>query len=1017
MKRTMGVLFGGLLLGVSLMPGKAQEPVDAEFFEKRIRPILTARCVSCHGQDVQEGNLRLDSAAGLKKGGARGAALATNGTLLKAVSYTSSSLLMPPTGKLPTAELALIEQWVKGGAPVPATTTQAPPAPTSGGAKKPGFDLTQRRQHWAYKQVQRPLEPPMEKSGIDAFVLAKLKKSGLTMAPEADKRTLIRRVTFDLTGLPPTPSEIAAFLADSSPNAYEKVVDRLLASPAYGERWARHWLDLVRYGESMGHELDFDIPEAFQYRDYVIRALNADVPYNQFITEHLAGDLLPTPRYDRVTGRNESLTATGFVWLGEGKHSPVDIKQEQADRIDNQIDVIGKAMLGQTLACARCHDHKFDPIPTKDYYGLYGVLRSSRFQLTSSDGPATFGKPAAEIAKIRAGIDKRALSERWKASLAALPAERLKAELLSLNRKSGGISDFPLAQWTPSGAAMQTLVKPGELVLSGDPQKPVLALAPRTMVHSALNGRHQEGALRSPTFTIDKDFIHVNVAGQRGKLRIIVESFQVIRDPLYGFLTHTIDNPEPGWRTIDLRMVKGRRAYVELTDSARDNFSLGNLSDLNKGHEGWIRCEGAVLSNSNVPPGSNNLLTILDPEQVRALLSGTLRSGTLDRWVEDRLLPADDQVLEVLDLLLRKGLLDTKPLGDVSTQLAAIDNALPAPTRILAMADGDGEDENVFLRGNHKAAGPVAPRLQLALCGTENTPISGVTGSGRLELAKRIASPQHPLTARVIVNRLWHHHFGRGIVPTVDDFGHMGEAPTHPELLDYLASELVAKNWSLKTMHKLILTSATYKQRSDVRPTATATKLDPTNKLLWRMNVLRLEGESIRDSLLALSGRLDPTLYGPPVNTYLTEFSEGRGRPGQGPLDGNGRRSIYLSVRRNFLSPWLQSFDFPTPFTCIGRRSISNVPAQALALMNGPFVRQQAEVWATRLLKEQPTATPEQRIAWLYERAFSRPATAAEMKDALEFVAPPAPASGGEKQVWADLCHVLLNVKEFIFIK
>ncbi len=993
------------------MPGEAQEPVDAEFFEKRIRPILTARCVSCHGPDAQQGNLRLDDASSLKKGGARGAALPANGTLLKAVSYTSSSLLMPPSGKLPADEIALLEQWVKGGAPLP--NTKAPTPPKTGGSKKESFDLAQRRQHWAYKQVRRPLEPPMDKSGIDSFVLAKLQKSGIKMAPEADKRTLIRRVTLDLTGLPPTPGEIAAFLADKSPGAYEKVIDRLLASPAYGERWARHWLDLVRYAESMGHEIDFDIPEAFQYRDYVIRALNADVPYDQFLTEQLAGDLLPTPRYDKVTGRNESLTATGFVWLGEGKHSPVDIKQEQADRIDNQIDVIGKAMLGQTLACARCHDHKFDPIPTKDYYGLYGVLRSSRFQLTSSDGPATFGKPAAEIAKIRAGIDKRALSESWKASLAALPAEKLKAELLGLNRKSGGVSDFLLTQWTPSGAAMQTLAEPGELILSGNPQKPVLALAPRTMAHSALGGRRQEGALRSPTFTIDKDFIHVNVAGQKGKLRIIVESFQVIRDPLYGFLGHTIDNPEPQWRTINLRMVKGRRAYVELTDSARDNFSNGNLSDTNKGHDGWIRCEGAVLSASNVPPGGNSPYPIpLVAEPVKQNLS-----TTLDHWASNSLTTSDAPALEVLDMLLRKGVLETKLLADVSTQIAAIDSALPAPTRILAMADGDGEDEKVFLRGNHKAAGPTAPRLQLALCGTESTPVSGVTGSGRLELAKRIASPQHPLTARVIVNRLWHHHFGRGIVPTTDDFGHMGEKPTHPELLDYLASELVAKNWSLKAMHKLILTSATYKQRSDVAPTATAIKTDPTNKLLWRMNVRRLEGEAIRDSLLALSGRLDSTLYGPPVNTYLTEFSEGRGRPGQGPLDGNGRRSIYLSVRRNFLSPWLQSFDFPTPFTCIGRRSVSNVPAQALALMNGAFVRQQAEVWATRLLKEQPNATPEQRITWLYENAFGRPASTEELKNALEFVAPPAPASGGEKQVWADLCHVLLNVKEFIFIK
>ena len=925
-------------------PVRAQQPVDTEYFEKNVRPILTARCTGCHGADLQEATLRLDTVAALKKGGPRGPLLTPDGTLLKAVRYSSALLKMPPSNKLPDSEIAVLEQWVKNGAPLPKTKEATSPAPPKAGAKK-GIDMVGRRQHWAYFPVKRPLEPPVEKSGIDSFVLAKLEKTGLTLAPEADKRTLIRRATFDLTGLPPKPDEIKAFLADTAPNAYEKLLDRLLASPAYGERWARHWLDLVRYGESMGHELDFDIPNAYQYRDYLIRALNADVPYDQMLREHLAGDLLARPRLDPKTGRNESLIATGFWWLGEGKHSPVDVKQEQADRTDNQIDVFGKAFLAQTLACARCHDHKFDPIPTKDYYGLYGVLKSSRYENAAvADSPARFAQLAKEVAALRPHVTP--------SDTPALASE-------------GGLSDF--TQWKAAGPAFATLGKPGDVVLQADEKQPVLGVLTRTTAHSALNGRRLEGALRSPTFTLDKDFLHLRVWGKQARVHLIVESFQVIRDPIYGPLQHGIGNPTPQWITINLKLWKGKRGYIELSDSPHANIGLGTVGDPNRPFDGWIACDGVALTDSPRPP---------------VLAEATVPAVNGADYVE------------------------------AAKKLAAIENALPIPTRVMAMADGDGENEYVFLRGNHVARGDEAPRLKLALCGRESAPMPQVPGSGRLELSQWIASAQHPLTARVIVNRLWKHHFGVGIVPTTDDFGHMGEKPTHPELLDWLASELPRQGWSLKAMHKLIMTSATYKQRSDVVATPTAVRLDPNNKLLWRMNVRRLEGEAIRDSLLAVSGRLDSTLYGPPVNTYLTEFVEGRGRPAQGPLDGAGRRSIYLSVRRNFLSPWLQAFDFPTPFTCIGRRSVSNVPAQALALMNGPFVRQQAEVWAERVLRELPSATAEQRIQWLYEVGFGRAATAAELSDAKAFV-----GDSTDKITWADLCHVLLNVKEFIFIK
>ena len=828
----------------------------------------------------------------------------------------------------------------------------------------PGFDLTARRQHWAYQPVKALLAPPIDgaPTDIDAFVQARLLKAGLKPSPEADRRTLIRRVTFDLIGLPPTPAEISAFLADARPDAYEKLVDRLLASPAYGERWGRHWLDLVRYADSMGHEGDYELPGAWRYRDAVVRALNADVPFDRFLTEHLAGDLLESPRRDPQTGVNESLLLTGFWWLGEGKHSPVDVKQEQADRTDNQIDVFGKAFLAQTVSCARCHDHKFDPIPTKDYYGLYGILASSRFQFAQASDPAPFARAAKEIAGLRPRV-----------SVTQSPASFLGTPFPAAGKGEGGMGDF--TRWKATGTAFSELAQPGDVVLLGDEKDPKPDVCTLPAAHSALNGRHQEGALRSPTFTLDRDFLHLRVRGQKGRLHLIVEGFQVIRDPLYGPLQRTLDDPAPRWVTIDVRAWKGGRAYIELSDSPLANLSNDALAPLDKPFDGWIACDGVVFTNDPKPPVS--------PEA----LAGSLPAPPGGGW------------------------------GTLAAKIRAIEALLPVPVRALASCDPPvGADENVFVRGSHRAKGPPAPRLSLSLC--PPTPASGeknneVTGSGRRELAARIASASHPLTARVIVNRLWKQHFGVGIVPTPDDFGHMGERPTSPELLDYLAARFVREGWSLKSLHKLIVTSATYKQ-SSTASYKFAEQKDPTNALLHRANVRRLEGEAIRDSLLAASGKLDRKMGGPSVFLHLTEFEEGRGRPPQGPLDGDGRRSLYLAVRRNFLSPWLQAFDFPTPFTCIGRRSTSNVPAQALALLNGPLVKQQALLWGEKVLKEMPTATPEKRVEAMYETAFGRPPLPAETAAAVEFVAGREADRGA---AWGDLAHVLFNVKEFVFVR
>jgi hypothetical protein len=994
-------------------PPAAPSPEDIEFFEKKVRPLLAEQCVPCHSGAEPSGHLRLDRLAHLF-GGAGGRALIAPGEpdksiLIHAVRYTVPALRMPPAGKLPADRIAVLEEWVKRGAPIPAEKA-ASSAPTP---KATGFPLAERRKHWAYRPVVRPVVPKVKNAAwarnpIDAFLLQRLEAAGLKPAAPADKRTLLRRVTFDLTGLPPTPAEIDAFLNDTKPGAYERVVERLLASPAYGERWARHWLDLVRYGEGMGHEFDYEIPNAYQYRDYVIRALNADVPYDRFVREHIAGDLMAEPRYDPATGRNESVIATGFWWLGEGKHSPVDVKQEQADRIDNQIDVFGKAFLAQTVACARCHDHKFDPIPTKDYYALYGILKSSRYQQAHADAPARFAEPARRLDALHAAVPRPAVAAAWRAGLEAIPDARLQ-EAAAKTAPTPAATDAVLSdltRWRPTGTAFAALGQSGDLALS-EGERPGVRLLSRTAAHSGLRATRFEGALRSPTFTIDRDYLHLRLTGRKGRVHIVVESFGLIRDPIYGPLSWTVDNAVPAWRPVDMRLWKGRRAYIELSDSPLANLSVSDIAPANKPFDGWLRLDAVLRSDREKPTVRPNEMTGKTPSEIRAALS-----YALTRWERGALTPGDADALELLDALLHAGLLNTTPLTETARQMAAVEETIPVPTRVPAMCDGDGEDETVFLRGSYKTPGERAPRLNLALCFRESAATRKEAESGRRELAAGIASPRHPLTARVLVNRLWKHHFTVGIVASPDDFGHMGEKPTHPELLDWLASEFVRRGWSLKEMHRLMVLSSAYRMSSIPADPAAAKRKDPKNALLHAMPVRRLEAEAIRDAILSVSGRIDRTIYGPSIPVYLSEFSEGRGRPASGPQDGKGRRTLYLGVRRNFLSPWLLAFDFPTPFTTIGRRTVSNVPSQALALMNGPFVWEQAQVWAARLERELPAATTEARIARLYETAFGRPTTAAETAEAKAFLGDrPAPGD------WSDFCHVLFNVKEFVYVR
>ena len=951
----------------------ASDAAGAEFFEQKIRPLLVESCLSCHSAASRpvQGGLRLDSRAAILRGGGRGAALVPGSPekslLIAAFQGREGMPQMPPKGRLPAGKIALLEEWIRRGAPWPAKgAADSVPAP------KAAFNLKDRAaKHWAWKPIRVPTIPAVRNSAwvrnpVDAFVLARLEARGLSPAPPAERRALIRRVTFDLIGLPPTPAEVDAFLNDTSSNAYERVVDRLLASPHYGERWARHWLDLVRYAETYGHEGDFDKPGAYQYRDYVIRAMNADVPYDRFVTEHVAGDLAPTPRKHPAQGYNEAILGTGFWWLGEGTHSPVDLLQDESDRLDNQVDVFGKAFLGLSLGCARCHDHKFDAISTKDYYALSGFLRSSRYQLTAMDCPERM-QPSLDalqtVAEKREALLRRTANGAAKPSSPVTPPNAVLFEDFSHENYAG---------WTATGQAFANGPRHGLVrTAAAGSGTQVVRESDSGAADSGFLSERLHGVLRSRSFTITKKKILYRVAGRGAEVRLILHGLQLITDPIYGGLRYPLNGDDNlRWIAQDVSKWIGYRAYIELSDTG-----LGHL------------IADRILFSDDGPPEEPKTRTV-------GLTAPALLSDA-----------------------------DLSELNALDSRRAEIEAKLPNAPRALAMADGTGENDRVHIRGSYKTLGDEVPRRFLeALGGTAAPPPT--EGSGRLDLARRLVEPaRNPLVPRVLVNRLWLHHFGEGLVRTPDDFGAMGERPTHPDLLDWLAATFTAPtatgsqpwacNWSLKRLHRLMVLSSAYRMSTRIDPKAELA--DPTNRLLHRMPVRRLEAEAIRDSVLAVSSRLDLTQFGPSVLPYLSPYMEGRGKPGtSGSLDGDGRRSIYTNVRRNFLPLFFLAFDYPTPFTCIGRRSTSNVPAQALAMMNNPFILQQSEVWAKRILAD-PTKTTEQRIAEMYQSAFSRPPDPAETADAREFLAqqPRGPAS---TQSWTDLCHVLFNVKEFLFV-
>jgi hypothetical protein len=882
-------------------PSQPLTKEQLDFFESKIRPIFADNCYKCHSpsKGVPKAGLELDWKGGWQKGGGYGPVIIPGdpdkSELIQAVRYTNNDLQMPPDGKLSADQVNNLVTWVRMGAPDPRTTRPASDGVAYGGEGK---------NHWSFKPVTKPVPPAVKnqawvKNEIDRFVLAKLEANGMSANEPADKRTLIRRAYFDLIGLPPTPEQVNAFLADNSPSAFEKVVDGLLASPHYGERWGRHWLDVARYSDTKG-QADRKKDEtpvysyAWTYRDYVIKAFNDDMPYDQFIREQLAADHL---NYTKNPG---SLAAMGFLTLGDHFNGNAN------DIINDRIDVTTKAFLGLTVTCARCHDHKFDPIPTADYYSLYGIFASSAEPAKRPIIAQANSEYQSYLAK-RRDLDQR---------ISTMRDDGAKT-LLGDYRQTGAI--YLLAMTRPEKDRAAFLTKRGV-----DP------------------------ALMQNWVSITRPGFKPGAA--------IFQPWAALSRP-------------------------GINKFEQQAPNILNNLFEKNGSDINP----------IVLKvfGSHAPQDIGDVVNIYakllartDEEWEAAM--NTMFDSAIPRFQKGRPGNQYRQLLESSELL------ELVEPGAPARAPVLVDTTKPA-------------DYPILVRGQAETPGDVVPRRFLEVLSSGNRP-KFRDGSGRLELANAIASKSNPLTARVLVNRVWQHHFGDGFVSTPDDLGNQSSPPTHPELLDWLANRFMNDGWSIKKLHKLILMSATWQQSS--RNNAESAEKDPFNHLLWRANVRRLEFEPLRDSILFIGGTLDLTMGGHPVDlTAGTHVAQGRDT--LAPLNQSQtgsklstamRRTVYGFVDRGSPEEVLNTFDFATPASPTGKRYETIVPQQALFLMNSPLVIEQVRNVVNRDAF-QDLASDQTRIQYLYDIFFQRPPSNVEIKAGSDFIAsfqagssPPEPA-------------------------
>jgi mono/diheme cytochrome c family protein len=942
-----GVVAAAWLAAIVLQPAApliavAEDPAALELFERSVRPLLVERCVQCHGDKKQWASLRLDSRAALLTGGDGGPAIvpgdADASELLARVIATDDSVRMPPPEAGPPLaadDVVAIRQWISLGAPWPAS-----PVPVE--------DAMARKNHWAFQPVAVPHVPAVaEQQGVrnpvDSFVRHALEAAGLGHAAEADRRSLLRRVSYDLTGLPPTAEEVDAFVADDADGAYERAVERLLASPRYGEQWARHWLDVARYADTKGYvygrEERFFVHSA-AYRDWVIRAFNEDLPYDRFVLLQLAAD-------QAAVEDPAALAALGFLTVGRR------FLGVGPDIIDDRIDVVGRGLLGLTVACARCHDHKYDPIPTADYYSLYGVFKNCVEQQVPLPRPPGVAPPTSEI--------EAELAERRRKLADFLAAQR--AEAASRNRSR--LAEYLLAQRHLEDYPEETF-------------------AQITDKNDLLPGivRRWEAFLTAAERDNSPIFIPWIRLAQLDEAAFAVAAASLCRD----------------WQQDDSGVNRRVAQILEpppanLKEAAERYAALFVAVD----SEWQALCAAARETGQPEPTAFGDAAS----EAIRQALHAQTFPCTIP----------DEPVANT------EFLWDTKTLEEIWKHQSAVDRWIidhpeAAPTAVVLADRAMLVEPQIFRRGNAAMKGAFVPRQFLGVVsGTERRPFS--RGSGRLEMAEAVVSPDNPLTARVWVNRVWMHHFGTGLVATPSDFGLRAPPPSHPELLDWLAREFMAHGWSTKWLQRTIVLSATYRQSSggpvDETARRDALERDPENRLLWRMSPHRLSFEEMRDSLLAASGELSPATGGRPVEPFV------------GGPDGF-RRSVYTMVDRQYLPSTLNVFDFANPDLHTPRREETTVPLQALFALNSPFVAGRARAVAA-LANAAPE--PDARVRFLYRRVLQREPTAEELAAAMRFIAEhPAPAAQssapdtapGPLQPWEQLAQVLLVSNEFMFV-
>ena len=897
-----------LFVVLPLVSSIAQAKTDADGdrsvnFNLDISPILSKHCLECHGPDANQrkAGLRLDlfEAATAPRKTKPAAILPGDSAaslLIQRITSNNPDERMPPPENgdpLNSADVTTLKNWINQGA---------------------SFE-----RHWAFEPVTQVALPKVSyrtwpSRPMDHFILAKLEEAGLKPAKQADRRTLIRRAYLDLIGLPPSPDEVTAFLRDASPHAWSRVVERLLAMPAYGERWGRHWLDVVRYADSNGSDENHAYPHAHHYRNYVINALNRDLPYDSFLHEQIAGDLL-----DGRKGREQTatmMTATGFLSIGTKILAEQDPVKKRADIIDEQIDTFGRAILGLTLACARCHDHKFDPIPSRDYYSLAGILHSTEL----NDRP----------------LETTAFLEQKKSFEKQI--DLIKTRLKATEKKLAGTLDLEnRIQWQAEKFDRGNVVVDNE------------------------NYGKNIGIISDP-------------GGQKN------------------FAEYDLNLKTPGLFQLELRYAA------------------------QKSRPGQILMDGQMVIENAIAKTTGGWL----PEHQQWHAEGLLRvaDGKFTLRIESEPMMSHIDQIRLTPL---KG--EPKTLHNINDKIASLNRQLaeeqkaaPKPRMVMAVKEGKVKDVQLHVRGSHRELGETIPRGAPVGFGFKGIPKVPSGQSGRLQLAKWLTHSDHPLTARVMVNRVWRWHFGRGIVASPNNFGAMGQRPTHPGLLDHLSLKLIHSEWSLKSLHREILNSSTYRLASNIKD-AVALERDPDNLLLWKRDMRRMEAEVFRDSLLQLSGRLNSTMDGGAMEVKSQDPSPVDLANNQKFYEKSDRRSVYLPVVRSNVYDLFTLLDFPNAAESVGNRVTTTVPTQALMMMNGKFLMNESR----GIAKNWPAA-PEKELAsslkQLYQAVLTRSPTPDELQWAARFLNDYSAEDNDTNmsESWSALCHTLVMSNDFIHV-